>query len=61
MDTDEYTYIYTHIQIYIKHTYTHANIRKYIHIYAYNINTKHPYKTWQNKTHMKTYMDIYIY
>ena len=45
--TDEYTYIYTQIQIciYMKHTYiyTHTNIHidKYIPIYTNNIHTKH--------------------
>ena len=59
-------HIYTHIQIYIyiKHIYIyiyiyiHASIHihKCIHIYAYNIYTKHPHKTWQNRTYMETYM-----
>ena len=52
MYTDEHTYIYTH---------TNMHIHKYIHIYAYNIHTKHSYKTWQNRTYMEIDVHIHIY
>ena len=54
MSTDVHTYIYTD---------TNIHIHKYIHVYACNIQTKHPYITWQNEaehTWKHTFNCIYI-